>query len=144
MLGKVELYSTNINRGFNFFLSHGLDNQFRNIPGDHRFRHLIVLDAVGHHGQTERTAHGNRVGLHGDSLLGARIVDSLSDIFFHPHSRATGAAAEALVEIAFHFHKLNAGNGFQNLTGLIVNIVVTAEEAGIVIDKCARAATGLV
>ncbi|MCK7509388.1 MAG: hypothetical protein MZV70_38735 [Desulfobacterales bacterium] len=60
--------------------------------------------------------------LDGDSLLGARIVDALSDIFFHPHSRAAGAAAEALVEISFHFDNIDAGNSLQNLTRLIINL----------------------
>src|SRR5512145_912993 len=97
ILTGVVLHGASINRWFNFFFTHCLDNQLCQIPSLHGLRHLLILDAVRHHGEAEWTTYGYRIGFNGDRLFGSRIVDPLPDIFFHPHSRSAGAAAEALV-----------------------------------------------
>lgn len=136
MLFEIALNSTNINGRLDFFFAHRLDHELGEIPCLHGFFPLIVLDAVGNHGKTERTTYGNRIGIDGDCLFGAGVVNALSDIFFHPHSRTACAAAEALVKISFHLDNIDATDRLENLAGLIINMVVAAQEARIVIDKC--------
>ena len=98
-----------------------------------------VVDAVVHHGLTERAANRNGRGAGGDSLFGAVDVNALTDGLFHPHARATSTTAEAGVLVAWHLHQVGAG-GTDQLTRSLKDLVVATQEAGVVVGDLAAPA----
>ena len=67
-------------------------------------------------------------------MIGPHLIDSRSDMFFHPHSTSASSAAETLFMMLFHLDELQAGDGFYNLSGRLEDLVRSSEVAGIMVS----------
>ena len=103
---------------------------------------MLGGQAVGEHHAAERAADRDLVGTCADGFLGAVDVDALTDVLLHPHARATGAAAEGLLGVALHLGERRAGQDLEQLARRRVDVVVTAEEARIVVGDRALGSPG--
>ena len=92
------------------------------------------LHATGHHDITEGATGSDffRTGL--QSLLGAEVIDTGAEFFFHEHAGTAGATAEGLVAVLVHLTQFHAG-GLEQLARRIEDLIVAAEEAWIVIGN---------
>ena len=86
----------------------------------------------GEHGVAEGAAHGDFFGTSGKCFGGAVFVDTGAEFFFHEHTCAARAAAEAFVAVAVHFAQFHAG-GTEEFARRVENFVVSPEEAGIMV-----------
>ena len=126
-------HGTDVDRRLLLFQPHRPPDDLRDVEGGHRLLLLAVLDPVGEHGEAEGAADRYHGGARGDRLVGPHVVDPLADILLHPHPRPAGTAAETLGGRTLHLRQLQAGNGSENPPGLVVDRVISTEEAGIVI-----------
>lgn len=90
------------------------------------------LDAAVEHGGAERAGGGDFLGAGVHGLFGAEFVDALADVLLHEHAGAAGATAEGLVAGLVHLAQLDAGRA-QQLTRRVEDLVVAAQEAGVVV-----------
>ena len=111
-----------------------LQEQFRDVlAGDG------VVDAHGfggilEHDHAERTGDGDGIGLLGAELLEADDAGLLVAETFHPDIAAAAATAHGFVAVfAGRFDQLEAGDRLQQLARGVVDVVVAADVAGIVI-----------
>ena len=93
---------------------------------------LRRCNAVAQHDATERAGDGNGLGAGSDGFFSTFLVDALADRLFHPHARATSAAAEAAVRVAWHLFEVGAG-GLDELARRCVHLVVATEVARVVV-----------
>src|SRR5260370_14453719 len=76
------------------------------------------------------------------------MVDARPDLLLHPHSAAAGPTAEATLVVALDLDQLGAGDGLDDGTGRVVDVVPAPEVAGVVVgelalDRLARAEPAL-
>ncbi len=94
---------------------------------------LLGVDGVAEHDHAVGAAGGDGVGVKGEGLVDPVLVDPGAGALFQPHAGAAGAAAEALALAAVHFLGGDAGDGLDDVPGRVVDLVVAAEEAGVVV-----------
>ena len=85
--------------------------------------------------EAEGAGNTDGVGISFQEVVGADMVDALSLAFLNPHMAAAGAAAETPFPAAGrHLDQAQPGDGAGNVARLVVNAVMPAQEAGIVIS----------
>src|SRR6185312_10881973 len=96
------------------------------------------LQAVADHRLAEGAAGGDRLRLRLEELERALHVHAVLVLLLHPHLRAAGAAAEALLTVPpLGLDQLDAGDALDDVARRLVDVVVTAEVAGVVVDDLA-------
>ena len=94
---------------------------------------LALPDGVVEHDHAVGAGRPDHVGAGGQGLVGAFQVDPLADPLLHPHAGPAGAAAEAALPAAVHLHRPDPGDGVQDGPGGVVDVVVAAQVAGVVV-----------
>ena len=89
--------------------------------------------AVAEHGVAERAGGGDDIRACIHQLLGARVVDAAAHLLAQEGQPASRTAAEAALPIAGRFNERSGGGG--DGAGLVVNILIAAEVAGVVVDN---------
>ena len=93
---------------------------------------LTLGDRIIEHDRAERARHRDLCCAGADGLVAAILVDARTDLFFHPHARTSGAAAEGLIGVTFHLHSSCTG-GVDQLARRDVDLVVSTQVARVVI-----------
>ena len=91
-----------------------------------------VPDSIAEHGVAERAGRADGGGAGGDEFFGAGVADAVAGFFAEERESAAGSAAEAALMGARRFNEFS-GEG-DNGAGLLVDIAIAAEVAGVVED----------
>src|SRR5699024_4569634 len=92
---------------------------------------LLGGHAVGHHHAAERAAGDDLLGAGGQGLVDALHVDALADLLLHPHAGTAGTTAQGALAVTRHL--LERGLFADQVARRLVDVVVAAEEAGVVV-----------
>ena len=95
----------------------------------------LAFHAVVDHDVTEWARRGDTVRAGGEQLLASLDVDVLADGLLHPKAAATCAAAHRLGTVVLGFEDLHAAERSNDLSRSEVDVVVSAEVAGVVVDN---------
>ena len=85
------------------------------------------------HLDAERTGGGRDVSFCVDGFPGTHLIDPAPGLLLHPHPAAASATAEALGPDVLHFQGLAACGCLQDVSRGLIDVVVSAEIAGVVI-----------
>ena len=101
-----------------------------------------IADAITEHHPAERTTSGDRGGIEIQRLIHALVIDPLSEVLFHPHTRTACATTESGLCVARHLGECGSGCADQ-LTWRLVDLVMSAQVARVVVGDRARLATSV-
>ena len=117
-----------------FVDGHRLEQQLGHVLAGDGIVDAHGLGSVLEHDHTERAGDRDGVGLLGAELFEADDAGLFVAVAFHPDVAATAATAHRLVAIgARGLDQLDAGDRLEELTRGVVDVVVAADVAGIVV-----------
>ena len=94
----------------------------------------MKLQTILKHNHTERTSRNRNFGLFLERLRDPVIINFSSYILFHPHPATAGTATETAFMMTIHLDQFHSRNLAQNFPRLGINIIVTSEIAGVMIN----------
>src|SRR6266550_3529766 len=122
-----------------------LRDELEHVDRAHLLLHALCPDAYLQHDQAERAPAGDLrgPGFGRQELVDPAVIDALTDLLLHPPAATARAAAEpAFAVVRRDLRALYAGKRGEDRPGLVVDAVVTAEVARVVVGDDLLAVAG--